>query len=171
MALLSRFIKMLPNTGNYKTAIINNRLNCTAYELTVSGVLSLLFATNDLTLPENNTEYSAILAYRVFNDESFLKLSIPFKKLTDDEKNAAFEFWTKTNDAFLNPYVSNYEREKRKTSPQKPIKIKQQYDDLAQSIAVLVRWKHTNILNYPWSLFVAVNKAIKEESEAMKKNG
>jgi hypothetical protein len=160
----------MSHSRNYKAIVINQRLTCSAFELSISDVLSFLFECSELTVPENDTEYQSILTYRIFNDERFSKFNIPVNKLNDAEKTAIFEHWAKTNDSFLNPPLTNYEREKRKTAKPKPIKIKKQYDSLCSDVAKLVRWGHVNILNYPYSLYVAVCKAVKEEAEEMRKN-
>lgn len=137
---------------NYRLATIGKH-TITAFEMTVSQVLSLYFAAGNLKIDDADAEkFNAILINRVFNDDDFLKVS---GKLNDKEMAAALDFWKETNKAFFEP--------DKKSGSKSFATFKHLYKDLAESVANMIRIHHANALDYSWSFFLAAIAASEKE--------
>ena len=135
---------------NYRLATLGKN-TITAFELTVSQVLSLYFAAGDLKT-DDLEQFNAVLFNRVFNDDDFLKVS---GKLSEKEQQAALDFWIETNKAFFEP---------DKTGGKSFANFKYLYKNLAESVAHIIRADHPSALNYNWSFFLIVIKTLEEKN-------
>ena len=142
---------------NYRLATLGKN-TITAFELTVSQVLSLYFGAGDLKT-DDLEQFNAVLFNRVFNDDDFLKVS---GKLSEKEQQAALDFWIETNKAFF-----EHDKKGGKTFAN----FKYLYKNLAESVANIIYSRHQHItvsshpncLNYNWSFFLIVIKTLEEK--------
>lgn len=159
---------------NSKSLKINQRLSCTAFELSVGQILSLLFATAHLTLPDDLEVFYAEISERVFNDAEYFRWNNAAlaKKLSDAEKQMAIAFFYDVNVSFFNPKLSKAEeikqQKREKLGLKQVMSVAESYEAIAIEIGIYTRWGHVQILTYPWSLFVQVRKQFEQWAE---KNG
>jgi hypothetical protein len=143
---------------NSKTIPINQRLSCTAFELSVSQVLSVLWLMDDYEYPTQLLEFAVANADNllmkardvlVFNKPTeFLKLANPeAEKVTDlffDINRAFFKGENKKQSEFITPVSTD------------TITGSEFYEELSSNVEVLTRFGHTNVLDYPFSYFLIV---------------
>ena len=157
---------------NYQSATLNQTLSCTAFELSVAQVLSLLFTSRDLTLPDDAEAFANIMGYRILTDPDFVRLDNPKQKLSEGDKKALIDFFHQVNALFFNPPVTRAEQikqEKRaKLGIVVPVALRESYDNLLEECEIYTRWGHPGILEYPWSYFLTVRKHFNEWAEKVK---
>jgi hypothetical protein len=152
---------------NTKTFQIRKKLNALVYELTVAQALEVFWLIGDFTYPgEFENFLQAHKADALTKAQELINFSPDFSlaKLTHDEQQALIGHFLDVNKAFFTgsnetPVSDNYGFE--------PLDLTgfEHFQNLSAVVNRLVRLKHVDVLNYPFSLLNAVIEELQKESE------
>ena len=130
---------------NSKFLTINQRLSCTAFELSVAQIIGLFFAARDLIFPDDQEKFTAIVRGRIFNDADFVRIQkrnyFGFGRLSDQEKILIENFFYQTNADFFIPKQPSEDSEQNGQFSG---------EDSYQDFIKLV-WLNPELVNYPYS--------------------
>jgi hypothetical protein len=127
---------------NGKILNINQRLSCTAFELSVAQIIGLFFAARDLNFPDDQETFNELIRERIFNDADFVRFSDKAKKLSQNEKILVENFFYQVNADFFIP---------KQSSELSYIESGQfSGEDSYQDFIKLI-WLNPELVNYPYS--------------------
>jgi len=130
---------------NHKILTINQRLSCTAFELSVAQIIGLFFTGRDLLFPEDQEKFNTLVRERIFTDVDFVGFSDAkqAKKLNQAERQAVEQFFYQVNADFFIPKESAQDR----FQPGDTFSGEDLYQDFIRLI-----WLNPELASYPYSV-------------------
>jgi len=140
--------------------MINQRLSCTAFELSVGDILSVLWLMGDFNYPEQLTDFAQThQADLLSQSRRVLVFNKPtdFIMLSAEESEAVLALFFEVNTAFFKGNANEEDEQwGGRLFPVEPEKITGSafYSRLCDNVATMTRFGHANVLTYPFSYFL-----------------
>lgn len=146
------------------TKPINQRLSCTAFELSVGQLLSVLWLMNDYEYPTQINEFALAHADDLLNKaRDLFQFSKPtdLRKLTKDDAEKVQALFFEVNKAFFEGESEESEFEEIFVET---LTGKEFYQHLSSNVDVLIRLGHKDALSYPFSFYLTTLENINESN-------
>ena len=144
---------------NKKTFQLRKNLTVTIQELTVADIMEIMWLMGDFAYPsefELFIQKNKLDVLRKASEVVYFTPHCDFSKLKETELKKVIELFAEVNDTLFNN-GNNTEQHSRSGFAE--------YKEMSATVNALVRLKHTDVLNYPFSLMLEISESLKKEVE------